>query len=1322
MSKKPFRGHSGKSVWENTNFRHGMRYTDEPLREKAAKGLTNFDVSRTGGTIEVRDPFYSAAFKMPENDLPQGLSKDTVLFKSTQDTTNEFLINIGSERQEMGYLKLTYDNVYMGSPSPDQVEPFIRIIDGDTVAWGDFRFRLLAIDAPELDDAVESPTEDFEKGEVAQEKLFNLIDEGQEIYVVYDKRSDSYVDKYGRRLVWLYRKMQYADGMHVYTVYENLNLEMLKDPETGTRLMGGFDEDIDVLHFPHYRGSTDSDWWGNINFEFDFPEEVAAAKNENDNIDGGKDIEYHDFIPKTINVYTKPSQTELNGYHEEGYVKIPVIELHTVLGQVDLHQLYEDLEIHYGVPVRIELNNQAYSKGPHHTEYKPWTRLEDIDGIVFLGTVYASDEEVYKGIISVRYYIPLEDNTPLFNNAAFKVETYKNNAFSVKFEELNNRYNLNLLDPDIPGRKDFIGDEAEQNNYHTYLMPTIGVLNENDQFVNQLAQGRNYTLRPFYVLPEIDESEGYNGYAVKWDFFTNDNYFQNKFLQAFSSFSRFPETGSTNTIYIATSEDNQHYRWDGNNYIPQDAPTPVETTGWRLTFDRFGEPIILDEFYTYNRFEPILEGEDDVIEGFNTIKVISNWEYNDQKNMSISFIREGETLDGETVNIFNSQVIKTDFKSLKFFLELNYHYYVDFITEPFEIIGQDPEETEERELRVTFYSGENGDGPLGSVPLSEFGYTSGDLQEWTININNSAVQAIPDIETTQSIRIRDIAFFQPGGQTEFRAYYQVYKGESLQGDPVENPISDFNGYEFPGNISENNFRTIETDDPIFQTAKASSQGNVYCRVHLSRLTVAEGGHVESDVELDAMSRIQSLMAKIRSQEELEVQYQHGQNLHDCRGITAYKGQLVLYDSPKASTVLYMSDVAGNISYFPFKRALDQFYSDIVHVQPVQQGLIVFTTDDIYLVYEVEDEMGEVIFMADVIYSSLTIKPHNRNTVRSSGRDILFIANNSVLMLRPNPYVDDIRDMFLEDISIGIKELFERPMEYLQERLIYYGEDFVLEDLDPTIEYYTIVKNDEFWIHMSVHIPGHAPFMIVAVYVRAERPHYWKLYDTRACAFPYNHAIFNPVEGYHTLVRNDRDVNGGVTMMLTEALNLWDFAEDYGKVFDIQTVKIDEGEFIYNLVEMPEMEDYQDDLDYKKIKHPIRASIDTGYMDITSHLNKRFHKFHLEIHNVDALKLPMYIQFNIDGNPRQTSEHAQMTQDEQGHITYQHEFKAVQETSTALLNLWELDLSVFEAIKKFKIDFGISGKGRLPQMIIGFKATGKFRLYRYGIVFKEQSAR
>lgn len=68
MSKKPFRGSAGKSVWENENFKQGMSYTDEALPSGTAKSIVNLDVSKTKGSLEIRDPFYSAAFKFAEVD------------------------------------------------------------------------------------------------------------------------------------------------------------------------------------------------------------------------------------------------------------------------------------------------------------------------------------------------------------------------------------------------------------------------------------------------------------------------------------------------------------------------------------------------------------------------------------------------------------------------------------------------------------------------------------------------------------------------------------------------------------------------------------------------------------------------------------------------------------------------------------------------------------------------------------------------------------------------------------------------------------------------------------------------------------------------------------------------------------------------------------------------------------------------------------------------------------------------------------------------------------------------------------------------------
>lgn len=1504
MAKKNYRGYRSKNLWENESFFKGMNFTDEPLSDGLARALVNFDISKTGGTLEVRDPFYSSAFKLPEHDLPQSLGKDTILFKSVQDTGQEYLINIGKDREQSNNPTKTLDVTD------------IYVIDGDTFESGGKRYRLLGIDAIELD-------EETGQGIPEKEALQSYFNNGLEVKVTYDFKADSFIDTYDRHLVWLF-----IDDV-------NINVELLKDSSLDVKLMGAYG-DGEELHFPnysvkvpynvkdwdHFAFPTDQDPMDplsadNTDFIDDFSttniteyvennhplenyvegetlaimssenqgdwvvfkvdlDEVIETKNFEEIVNDiigkdvieGKNVNFYNIINRTLNVYAKPDQTTLTGYQESGKVPLPTIELESLIEKINTSQVYKDLDIPFGIPLKFEVNNVTYEDKENKTEYKPWVRFEDIDGIVFLGKVYANGEKVYQGMISIKYYIPIEDNKVKYEDSQFKVETYKKNVFQVKYEEVNSKYALNLLDPNIPKKRSFIGQEAEDNDYFIHSIPTLSVLNKNGEEVSELSYDKGYTIRPNYVLPILPDFQNYDGYAVKWEFFIKNQEYSDYDVIYYRDL---PTVGKSKTLYHVYENDiKKTYIWQNDSFVLVDNPETMKVFDWTPMFDKNGNELysdgtpeglfkstltaigsevgiklvkflteadivdsptpldivnegggiyktsvehreqgqdlklilkLVDEFgstisdFTWLGIDFISnDGRQQSIGNLNPTQINTSDYYEltvpnaDIPKLDVIYNLLENSVDISEQDISKYPIIDVDFKELlgspgagltwqetwnalfkntsdisdlynlmKDWIELNGYTDNNYLLRPVSIL-----EVTDLNLSVvgstyssllfepdTFIGSPTDYNQAGNLNLkidlindinnnpNKYKDSVNSNDEITIKVIATDLNSFPNtVEEYYTVILTDYlapdecdtGFINRVNQPNpFMRYFRVinkdidkdnseiYKGEVLRNtDPGVD-------YVVPGDITH--FKPTIKSEYIEDVIEAS-QGRLYFKVYVAPFRIVDNV-ISSELSLHYEARMSSKVLTIGNKEILETSYSHGQDLQNCRGITKYQGRLVLYDNPKNATTIYISDIGGNISYFPLKKALDQFYSPIIHVQPVQQGLIVFTADDVYLVYEsqMEDSVdefgnitpGELFFVAKVIYSNLTIKPHNRNTVRGTGQDILFMANNSILMLRPNPYVQDISNVFLEDISSGIKDLLENPKIYLEERIPYYGIDPLnIEEIN--VDKYVIIRNKAFWLYISIDIPNERPFTIIAKYNRETKPYHWCLYETRAFAFPYDNLNSNPIEGPHILVKNSMDIDGGVTMLMHEALNLDEFVENYGKVFDISTVRVVNGSFQYWSVDLPTVEDYENDEEYAKVKQPLFCTVDTGYMNIATQLLKRFRRFYAELYNLDGYKLPVYIDFNIDGRQRQVSSSARVTS---SGGTLQYEVKAI--PNTALLDIWELDNDELEAVKKFKVNIGISGRGRNPQVKLTFKATGKFRLYKYGIIYKEQDA-
>ncbi len=475
-------------------------------------------------------------------------------------------------------------------------------------------------------------------------------------------------------------------------------------------------------------------------------------------------------------------------------------------------------------------------------------------------------------------------------------------------------------------------------------------------------------------------------------------------------------------------------------------------------------------------------------------------------------------------------------------------------------------------------------------------------------------------------------------------------------------------------------------------------------------------------------------------EELRPDYQHAQDLLSCPKLVHYDSRLLLYGSARAENIIYMSDVSGNLRYFPGKYALDRFSEKIIYVHVYHDYLIVFTVNNIYLVYPsvLTDEFDneQEVFVTKLIMSNVTIKEEYINTIQNIGKDIVFLSNSDELrILRPNPYVENEGDLLIGTVSQNVQKLLRNPNQFITRRFQYYDRpiDIFNEEWKPTLETVTHIYNNEIYIYVSVALPQDwDPYMFILIYDMINRR--WRIYDTVAMAFPYQIKVFDANEGPYIMCRNHISIDGGATIMLFESLNLWEFDDGYGKLHDSKPSKITTmgamRVFVFNSALTT------DDLAViETVKIPINAMVDPGYLEITPHLMKRFMQLKFVITNIDAISIPVTLEFAIDGKIRQSANRLRMTQitdindPNYGKLQTAYSFEpfevfaneSIEDLGISFAE-WQLGVSKFGPGNKIEIKMGISGRGKIPSLEIGFKVTGMFELFNYTLVYKEQSGR
>lgn len=149
------------------------------------------------------------------------------------------------------------------------------------------------------------------------------------------------------------------------------------------------------------------------------------------------------------------------------------------------------------------------------------------------------------------------------------------------------------------------------------------------------------------------------------------------------------------------------------------------------------------------------------------------------------------------------------------------------------------------------------------------------------------------------------------------------------------------------------------------------------------------------------------------------------DLHNATGIGHYRTMLCLWGVPGADTTLFFSDI-DDPSYFPFANNIIAFDHKILGVQSYQGGLLVFTTNSIYLVEGIMPSE----FTVTEMYQSLQFDKEDMESLCVI-KDMIFIrSGEDYYMMVPNTYTGDTVNLKLTTLSKPIKELTSNWKQFI----------------------------------------------------------------------------------------------------------------------------------------------------------------------------------------------------------------------------------------------------------------------------------------------------
>lgn len=242
-----------------------------------------------------------------------------------------------------------------------------------------------------------------------------------------------------------------------------------------------------------------------------------------------------------------------------------------------------------------------------------------------------------------------------------------------------------------------------------------------------------------------------------------------------------------------------------------------------------------------------------------------------------------------------------------------------------------------------------------------------------------------------------------------------------------------------------------------------TNGYVSFRVSFASLHVTDPNGPYEVAYLSETNMVHSTTAFIMITESMKYLdpdiYRSQLHITDCaNNITQHLGHYVIYGDELGSNCLCYSDY-GDLSYFPSNYVIE-FDNPIVYVYSHMNNLIVFTTDDIYMLHSgtvpstTAEDGNDVAFTKTLIQSNVRLGKQNIRTVRSVGKDLFFVSDtNDAYLLKTNKYVSSPSDTYLMKISNQISKLLEDPTTYNLSRLRLYGAP------DPDPDDFINTKND-----------------------------------------------------------------------------------------------------------------------------------------------------------------------------------------------------------------------------------------------------------------------
>lgn len=426
------------------------------------------------------------------------------------------------------------------------------------------------------------------------------------------------------------------------------------------------------------------------------------------------------------------------------------------------------------------------------------------------------------------------------------------------------------------------------------------------------------------------------------------------------------------------------------------------------------------------------------------------------------------------------------------------------------------------------------------------------------------------------------------------------------------------------------------------------------------------------------------------------------DLSTAKGMFTWKKMIGLFGIKEAEDTVFFSDI-DNPAYFPLKTIL-QFEGEVVKVIPMNDTLIIWTTDGCYAVTG-----GPLISTMQVtqVLTNVHLTPIDAETCAVLKDQLFFKMDNAFYVLKPNINTSDGTDLKSYLNSIAISDLLEdfkpnilsilndtykciiskehRPMHNIDKHGI--------QDFDVT-NVYSQISNGVLYYTCKIHPIFKYNQILKDMFIHL-------LYDTITRTWRiHTEGIMDGGIQYASPLRH-KDKNTGIIYTFDPFL----FNRNTGIVAGIAVNKFDKNHISDNCV--LNITDEQGNPVNTNIKADNYQFLDTGHPAIDDRPVKRFRELQIVIQNKHLDTVRFFSEFLIDGHKTVDTTHYDVK-----HITdpsdpaYGQIYVAPYMTEnlelfgdTHLKNRlepddgWQLDLSQFPNLESVTIRFELFGKGR-----------------------------